>query len=102
MKIGPGICHAGSVRHFDRSVMPGPVYRFSTSRSGRDLRHRDDYMGRRGLYRAEMGTFVHFRGSMHGAASLWPDHHEGSERCSGWPRESDHLDLNRTGHSNNA
>jgi len=61
MKDGPGGSPAGSATRLDCGASPGPVYRFTVSKSGRDSLRPDDATGSLGLSCAETGTIVHFR-----------------------------------------
>ena len=59
VKAGPSDALAGNAKRLDCGALPGPVHRFTVSKSGRDSLGADGAMDRLGLSRAEMGTIVH-------------------------------------------
>ncbi len=75
VKDGPGNCAAGSARHLDRAVKPGPFHRFTVSMSSRVSQRRDYATGHCHLSRFEMGAIVHpVRASISAVASICLQH----------------------------
>jgi hypothetical protein len=61
VKSGPGDSSTGSAFRLDRSALPGPVHRFTVSRSGSDSLHEHDAMPMASLSGSDDGTPMHQR-----------------------------------------